>query len=363
MTIGILGAGQLGRMLALAGYPLGLHFQFFDSSAESPAASLAPLTVSPFEDSDRLDQFAQTLSVATYEFENIPTAAVRHLAKRIPVYPPVAALETAQDRLYEKRLFERLQIPTTRFRAVSSLEDLTTALEDLGVPAVLKTRRCGYDGKGQVILKQLDQAEAAWRALGSQDLLCEEFIAFEREFSLIAVRGTRGDTAFYPLVENHHRDGILRLSLAPSAHVTPELDAQAQAYALRLMTEFDYVGVLTVEFFACDGVLVAGEIAPRVHNSGHWTIEGAETSQFENHLRACLGMPLGATQPIGHSAMVNLIGTIPDTAAILAIPGAHLHLYGKSPKAGRKLGHITLRHRDAGHLHEALSTLGVLMRG
>jgi 5-(carboxyamino)imidazole ribonucleotide synthase len=329
-------------MLALAGYPLGLDFRFLDPSPDSPAGRVAPLQVGAYDDPAELERLARHSAVVTYEFENVPADAARTLAERVPVYPPVLALEAAQDRLAEKTLFQRLGIPTPPFAPVDSLSDLAANLDHIGLPAVLKTRRLGYDGKGQWVLRTREDVGPAWGALGATPLILEGFIPFERELSILAVRGRAGEARCYPLVENHHREGILRLSLAPASRLTPELQSEGELYAGRLLDSLDYVGVLAVELFQHEGRLLANEMAPRVHNSGHWTIEGTETSQFENHLRAVVGLPLGSIAPVGHSAMVNLIGTLPDPAAVLAVEGAHLHLYGKSPRPGRKVGHATV---------------------
>src|SRR5262245_20364852 len=353
-------------MLALAGYPLGLRFRFLDPSAEAPAEQLAERVAGAYEDLEYLQQFATGLDLVTYEFENVPVSTAHFLEQRLPVLPPPAALEAAQDRVAEKTFFQKAGLATAPFEAVDSREDLAGAVERIGLPAVLKTRRYGYDGKGQVVLRIQDDITHAWEKLGGTPLILEAFVPFEREVSLLAVRGLRGEQAFYPLVENHHRDGMLRLSLAPAPALTPELQHEAEELGRRMLEALGYVGVLAVEFFqvpgrrgkggrdAASGRLLANEMAPRVHNSGHWTIEGAETSQFENHLRAVVGLPLGSTACLGHSAMVNLIGTVPDSAIVLAIPGLHLHLYGKSPRPGRKLGHLTLRNDNAKALHEQL---------
>ncbi len=361
-TIGILGAGQLGRMLALAGYPLGLRFRVLDPAPDAPASHLAEHMQAGYDDVATLERFSAGLEVVTYEFENVPVAAARFLAERAPVYPPPAALEAAQDRLVEKTFFQKLGIATPPFAPVDSPADLNAAIAQIGLPAVLKTRRLGYDGKGQIILRNPADAATAWATLGGAPLILEGFVPFERELSMLAARGRNGETAFFPLVENHHRDGILRLSLAPAPQITPALQSEAEQIASRALAALEYVGVLAIELFQVTGDrgwgmgngaisqpphpishLLVNEMAPRVHNSGHWTIEGAETSQFEQHLRAMLGLPLGATAVRGYSAMVNLIGALPAPAAVLAIPGAHLHLYGKQPRAGRKVGHITIR--------------------
>jgi 5-(carboxyamino)imidazole ribonucleotide synthase len=352
VTIGILGGGQLGYMLALAGYPLGLHFRFFDPSPEAPVGRIASRVTAEFSDEAALEKFASGLELVTYEFENVPAAAVRFLAERVPVFPPPAALEAAQDRLQEKQLFQDLGIPTTEFAPVHNREALDAAIKKVGLPAILKTCRMGYDGKGQWPLRSAEdvaraKSELPAAAPGDTEIeapfILERFVPFTRELSVLAVRARTGETAIYPLVENHHRGGILRFSLAPAPRLDPAIQRAAEEAARSVFDELQYVGVLAIEFFEQDGRLLANEMAPRVHNSGHWTIEGALTSQFENHLRAVMGLPLGSTHAIGSSAMLNLIGELPDSAEVLAIRDAHLHLYGKSPRAGRKLGHITLR--------------------
>lgn len=357
MTIGVLGGGQLGRMLALAGYPLGLRFRFLDPKVETSVVPLAVYVQAAYDDERALRAFADALALVTYEFENVPVRSARLLAQHVPVYPPPRALEVAQDRLTEKTLFQSLGIPTSPFAPVHTLADLHQALEVIGLPAVLKTRRFGYDGKGQVVLREPSDVDRAWATLAGVPLIVEGFVPFEREVSIIAVRRRNGQTAFYPLVENQHCDGILRLSLAPAPGLTPDLQQRAEAKAQRVLEALDYVGVLAIEFFQLAGRLLANEMAPRVHNSGHWTIEGAQTSQFENHLRAILDLPLGSTQAVGHSAMLNLIGTIPPASDVLAVPDAHLHVYGKLPQPGRKLGHVTIRADAPELVEERLSQL------
>ena len=357
MRVGVLGGGQLGRMLALAGYPLGLQFRFLDHSAGAPAGQVGELRVAEFDDADAIARFAEGLDVATYEFENVPASTAAALSARVDLAPSARALETAQDRLSEKECFVRLGIPTPAFAAVDSEESLAAAVAKIGLPAVLKTRRLGYDGKGQRVLRTDAHVRGAWEALGRVPLILEQFIPFSRELSMLGVRGRDGSVAFYPVVENQHREGILRLSRAPTANVDLELCQLAEGYMWRLLEDLDYVGVLALELFDRDGALFANELAPRVHNSGHWTIEGAETSQFENHLRAVCGLPLGSTAAVGFSAMVNLIGDAPASAAVLAIPGAHLHLYAKSPRPGRKIGHVTLRADSAEGIDRHLPAL------
>ncbi len=357
MTIGILGGGQLGYMLALAGYPLGLHFRFLDPSPEAPVGRIAQRVTADYTDHAALEKFSSGLELVTYEFENVPVEAARFLAERVPVYPPPAALETAQDRLTEKGLFQELGISTTEFLAISTHSEFDSAVKKLGLPAVLKTSRMGYDGKGQWILRSAEDVAKAKSELPSVRLILERFVPFTRELSVLAVRSRSGETAFYPLVENHHRCGILRVSLAPAPHLEPHIQRAAEDVARRVLESLKYVGVLAIEFFEHEGRLLANEMAPRVHNSGHWTIEGAVTSQFENHLRAVLGMPLGSTGPAGYCAMLNLIGDLPDSSEVLAVPDAHLHLYGKSPRPGRKLGHVTLRASSPERLALRLSEL------
>jgi 5-(carboxyamino)imidazole ribonucleotide synthase len=355
MKIGVIGAGQLGRMLALAGYPLGLRFVFLDQSDDAPGAQVGRIIRGAFDDKERLSELADAVDVVTFDVENVPVSAVEGIAARKPFWPPVRALGESQDRLVEKTLFNSLKIPTPPFAAVDSLDDLRAAAQRIGIPGVLKTRRLGYDGRGQYFLRTPDDIEAAWQALGSVPLIYEGFIQFSREVSIIGVRSTTGETRFYPLCANTHASGILRHSIAPYRNAT--LQKQAEIYMKRLLKYFDYAGVLTIEFFVKGGRLIANEMAPRVHNSGHWTIEGAETSQFENHVRAILGLPLGSTLPIGHSAMINYIGEIPAVGNILRVPGVHFHSYGKEPRPNRKLGHCTINAKSAGARDRALSRL------
>jgi 5-(carboxyamino)imidazole ribonucleotide synthase len=357
VTIGILGGGQLGYMLALAGYPLGLHFRFLDPSPEAPVGRIAQRVTADFNDQAALEKFASGLELVTYEFENVPVEAASFLAERVPVYPPPAALEAAQDRLNEKHLLQKLAIATTEFAPVLKPNDLDAAVKSIGLPAVLKTCRMGYDGKGQWILRTADDVAKAKRELPAAPLILERFVSFTRELSVLAVRSRTGEVAFYPLVENHHRGGILRLSLAPAPRLDPPIQRAAEDAARRILESLKYVGVLAIEFFESAGRLLANEMAPRVHNSGHWTIEGAVTSQFENHLRAVLGLPLGSTGAAGYCAMLNLIGDLPESAEVLAVPDTHLHLYGKSPRPGRKLGHVTLRAASPERLALRLSEL------
>jgi 5-(carboxyamino)imidazole ribonucleotide synthase len=350
VRVGIIGGGQLGRMLALAGHPLDIRCTTLDPAANSPASQVAPSILGPYDDRDALARLANHADVVTYEFENVPVDAVRFVREMAPIFPPPEALEAAQDRTAEKALFDELGVPTPAHEAVATPDGLRESLERIGVPAVLKTRRFGYDGKGQAVIRDPLLAEDAWRAIGEVPAILERLIAFDRELSILGVRGRDGSTVFYPLIENRHRDGILRLSLAPAPDLTLGMQSTAEGYARKVMDRLGYVGVLAIELFQVGGGLVGSELAPRVHNSGHWTIEGAETSQFENHLRAVAGLPLGSTLARGASVMANLIGVEPDPVAVAAVPGAHLHLYGKEARPGRKLGHVTVVGAEAGRI-------------
>lgn len=360
-TVGILGGGQLARMLVLAGAPLGLRFAVFDPAADACAGQVGPLQVGAFDDAAALAAFAVQVDVLTFDFENVPAASAQQLATQVPVFPNPAALAIAQDRLSEKTLFRELGIPIPEFAAIDDRAGLDAALARIGAPCVLKTRRFGYDGKGQFRIKTLADADAAWDALGAQaatvGLIVEAFVPFEREVSVVAVRGRDGEFRAWPLTENWHVDGVLSASLAP-ASVDAGLQEVAEAHARALAERLDYVGVFALELFVRDGTLLANEMAPRVHNSGHWTIEGAETSQFENHVRAVLGLPLGSTAMRGHACMLNWLGAMPDAAAFLAVPGGHWHDYGKQARDGRKVGHATVRADTPALLAQLLGDVG-----
>ncbi len=341
-VVGVLGGGQLGRMLGLAGIPLGVTFRFLDPAPDASAAVTGPLRVASLGDADAAVALADGATVVTYEWEGVPAATARAAAERAPLRPGPRALEAAQDRLHEKQLLTRLDVPVPCFAPVDDRAGLDAALDVVGLPAVLKTRRGGYDGKGQRVLREAGDVEPAWRALGDAPLLLEELVAFDRELSIIGVRGLEGATARYPLVETVHDGGVLHVARAPAPATAKPVDAEAESIVRRLLEELEYVGVVAVELFQCGDRLLANEFAPRVHNSGHWTIEGAATSQFENHLRAILGWPLGSTAPRGHCGLVNALGAVPDPAAVLAVDGAHLHDYGKAAQPGRKVGHVTV---------------------
>ncbi len=344
MKVGILGGGQLARMLALAGYPLGIHTLCYDPAANVCAADVTQVIQADYADQTQLQRFAEQVDVITFETENIPLAAAEIVSQIKPVYPTLAALRIGQDRWLEKNFFRELAIPTPQFAAVNTFAELEQAVMQIGCPAVLKTTRMGYDGKGQFVIKQLDDLKKAWALSDGQPLILEQFIPFERECSLIAVRSQSGDVQFYPLVENQHREGILRISKAPFADAV--LQRQAEKYGHAILNKLDYVGIFVLELFQQGNQLLANEMAPRVHNSGHWTIEGAVTSQFENHLRAIGGWPLGSTMTQGYSIMFNIIGHEPDIKEILRIPAAHYHTYKKQPRANRKLGHVTINVSD-----------------
>ena len=338
--VGVVGAGQLGRMMALAGYPLNIRCHFLDQSADAPAAQVAPILLGGLEDVGKLQQLAADSDVLTFDWENVPANALQKLRGRVPIRPCVRALSTSQDRLLEKRLFSRLQIPVAPHAAIDSFADLARAGKDLGVNGVLKTRRLGYDGKGQAVIRSASEQAGAWERLRGSPLIYERFMPFSLEVSLLAARSPSGRIKFYPLTRNTHRDGILRISIAP--HIDAGLEKRARRHMKKVLEELGYVGVLAIEFFVVNGRLIANEMAPRVHNSGHWTIEGCATSQFENHLRAICALPLGATDAMGHSAMINFIGALPDPERLLQIDGLAYHDYGKEPRPARKLGHCTI---------------------
>ncbi len=360
MIIGMLGGGQLGLMLADAALEMGHEPRCLDPKPDSCAQRSCELIVAPFDDPDALAELARTAELATYEFERVPVAAVDRLAERIPVRPGAESLRVAQDRLLEKRRLREVGFETAAFEPVDSPADLDAALESLGRPALLKTRFGGYDGKGQV--RVADQsAEDAWRALGEVPAILEAIVPFERELSLVCVRALGGDVAFFPVAENRHEGGILRVTRAPAGAIPPATEVALQHHARELLRSLDHVGALAIELFEVRGHLLANEIAPRVHNSGHWTIEGAETSQFAAHLQAITGAPLGPTAARAPSAMVNLIGEIPDAVRTLDLPGMTLHDYGKAPRPGRKVGHATIVDEDPERLEGSIAAVEALL--
>lgn len=337
MRVGIIGAGQLGQMLGIAGRNLDVQCQFVDPGEDPPAAICGDVVQAAYDDAEALAAMAAACDVITYEFENVPVEALQHLGDT-PVYPPAMALRLAQDRLDEKHLFDELEIPLPGYHPVGSRESLQDAADHLGLPMVIKTRRLGYDGKGQYVVREATDLDAAWDALGSVPLIAEQWVPFDYEVSCIGARNVDGDVAIYPLSRNAHAGGILRTSRSPVEN--DALLEKASNYVRNMLEHLDYVGVLALELFVVGDDLLANEFAPRVHNSGHWTIEGSATSQFENHLRAVLNMPLGSVESRGHAGMVNLIGEI--TEATRAQDVGELHDYGKSPRTGRKLGHVTV---------------------
>jgi 5-(carboxyamino)imidazole ribonucleotide synthase len=344
-TIGIVGGGQLGRMLAIAAAQLGYKCHIYAPDEAPPAAEVSAFfTRGAFEDEEALARFGASVDVATYEFENIAAGPLSALAARAPLYPPRAALEIAQDRVSEKQFVLDLGGRPAAFAPVEDLGGLDAALEAVGVPAILKTRRFGYDGKGQARITDRSQAGAAWEAVRGAPSILEAFVDFEAEFSILLCRSASGETATWDAPENRHAGGILHHSKVPASPGLQSAVAEAEALARRIADKLDYVGVLTLEFFAAAGGAIFNEMAPRVHNSGHWTIEGALTSQFENHIRAICGLPLGATSMVvPRVSMQNLIADDVDMwKDILSEPAAHLHLYGKGEaRQGRKMGHVT----------------------
>ncbi|MGA7172351.1 MAG: 5-(carboxyamino)imidazole ribonucleotide synthase [Candidatus Dormiibacterota bacterium] len=359
--IGCLGGGQLGRMLALAGLPLGLRFTFLEPQADAAAADVGRQLMGAYDDPELLRQLGAQSDLVTFEFESVPEGSASLLAETGRVFPPPRALAVGQDRLLEKQLFQGLGIETASYREVGSPAELASAAE-VGFPALLKTRRLGYDGHGQRVVEDRSQLESAWQELDRVPSILERLVPFDRELSILCVRGADGETAAYPVVENHHREGILRLTLAPAPKLTPELAQAAATIGARILEELEYVGVLAVELFEFEGRLLANEIAPRVHNSGHWTMNGAECSQFENHLRAGLGWPLGGTENRGYTAMINLLGEEPDPSELLTLPSAHLHLYGKEPRPRRKLGHLNIVGEDSAQVTAQLQAVASVLR-
>ncbi len=358
-TIGIFGGGQLGRMMAQAALPLNIQCTFFEANADCPSAALG--VVFSTQAQHALQNFIESAELFTLEFENTPLADVDILLQQKTLHPPRQALAIAQHRLSEKALFDELAIPVAPYKAVTSLPSLHTAVSELGLPLVLKTARGGYDGKGQFVLREANQIEQAWAELGpAGELIAESFVQFSREVSIIAVRGQNGEVKTWPLAENHHHHGILSHSIVPAPNST-DLQPVAQDYITRLLNHLNYVGVLTLELFVTQQGLYANEMAPRVHNSGHWSIEGAVCSQFENHIRAVAGLPLGSTEIVRPTVMVNIIGQYPKTEQVLALEGAHLHLYNKSEREGRKIGHITLMPNDSAQLTSLCQQLAKIL--
>ncbi|MBZ9538970.1 5-(carboxyamino)imidazole ribonucleotide synthase [Modicisalibacter tunisiensis] len=358
MRIGIVGGGQLGRMLAEAGAGFDARFTFLDPG-EAPCAALhGDHLRAAWDDAAARERLIAVSDVITFEFENIDAEVVARLADERPAFPPAQALATARDRWAEKTLFRDLDIPLPPVAAIDSQADLDAAVADIGLPAVLKTRTLGYDGKGQKMLREAGDVAGAFAELGGVPMVLEGFIDFDHEVSVIAVRGRDGEVRVWPLARNEHRQGMLHCSVPQPGH--PQ-QARAEDYARRVMERLDYVGVMAFEFFVAGDGLLANEIAPRVHNSGHWSIEGAVTSQFENHLRAIAGLPLGDTARLVPCAMLNVIGALPERDAVLAIPGTRWHDYGKAPRPGRKIGHVTVLAADEAQLAERIAAVEALL--
>lgn len=359
--IGVLGAGQLGRMLAISGYPLGQKFAFLGIGQDEPSAMLGHM----FLQSDEVNSVAaltEFADVITYESENTDVELVKKISQTTPVFPAEKSLFVSQHRGREKAMFDTLNIPCAPYQVVDSFENLQIAVSQIGLPAVLKTTTEGYDGKGQFVIKEQAQVEQAWQAIGGRELILEGFVDFSRELSIVAVRNGHNEHVYYPLVQNVHDDGILRYTIAPARQISKEIQAQAEQYMHALLDELDHVGVLTLELFETLDGLVANEMAPRVHNSGHWTIEGAHTSQFENHVRAITGLPLGNTSPRQPlAAMINIIGATGPVTEVLQMPNAFLHLYDKAERKGRKLGHINLVCADEQGLFDDMKKLSAFL--
>ncbi|MGI9221117.1 MAG: 5-(carboxyamino)imidazole ribonucleotide synthase [Woeseiaceae bacterium] len=353
MRIGIIGAGQLGQMLGFAARDLGFECVFVDPSDAPPAADCGEVIQAAFDDSAALSALAACCDVVSYEFENVSVDALRKISDRVPVYPPPDALLHAQDRLAEKKLFQSLDIPLPAFHQIDSRADMDAAVSAIGLPMVVKTRRFGYDGKGQVVVKATADLDAAWKHLSGSELIAEAWINFDYEVSAIGVRNVSGAVVNFPLTRNRHVDGILHTSHAPEDD--QELSQLAEDYMQRLLTKLDYVGVLALELFVAGDQLLANEFAPRVHNSGHWSIEGASPSQFSAHLLAICDRELPSPELRGHAGMLNLVGTIPDAAKSLT--HGNLHDYGKEPRPGRKLGHITVMGESAAVRDRLLSAI------
>lgn len=361
-VLGILGGGQLGRMLALAAARLGVRCRLYDPAPDACAGDVSELVCGSFDDEAALGRFCNGLEVVTIEFENVPVRAAEIASRFVPVRPGVETIAIAQDRLHERRVLSQAGFDTPMSEAIDSADDLRRAVERRDMPLLLKTRRLGYDGKGQAWLRAPADVEAAWRRLGGHPLLLDQVVRFEREISLLAVRGTGGMIAHYPPVENVHREGILWTSRAPAA-LEPAMLASARSRMEGMLDRLDYVGVIAVEFFDVGGRLLANEMAPRVHNSGHWTMDGARTSQFENHVRAVLGLPIGSTEALGAAGMMNLVGSAPPLERLLDDETLHVHLYGKEPRAGRKIGHVNICEPDERSREARMSVLGAMVEG
>ncbi len=362
MKIGIVGGGQLARMMVLAGEALDISFIILDPSADCTAGKVCEQIIAEYDDIEALTTLASKVDIITFDFENVPADALAHLEENCTVYPPTKALRISQDRIAEKTLFNEYGIETAPYAAIDSLAGLEKAIESIGTPCVLKTRRFGYDGKGQFVIKDKKQAEQAWQAINQQPAILEGFIDFTTEVSLVIARSSQKevDTVFYPLTENHHKNGILHISRAP--YLSEALLKQAQGLLKPLLEHLSYVGVLTIEFFVQGDKLIANELAPRVHNSGHWTIEGAACSQFENHIRAISGLDLGKTDLLAeHAAMVNFISAMPQTNTLSNLDTYAIHDYEKAARKDRKVGHATITGNEQSQVEEKIKALEALL--
>jgi len=354
MKLGIIGAGQLARMLALAAYPLNIKCMFLDPNEKSCAASLGELLISNYDDQASIAKIAKECDFVTYEFENVSAQALESLANLGAVAPSPRALTVSSDRLLEKSLFKQLGIKTAAYSQVDSIADLEAAVDQIGYPGILKSRHSGYDGKGQVVIRDRNDLVKAWSEIDKVSAIFEKMVDFSREVSMIAVRSRRGEIRYYSLVENVHENGVLKLS---TVRLNDDMQTQAESFVQTLLEELDYVGVIALEMFQVGNELVVNEFAPRVHNSGHWTIEGAITSQFENHVRAVTNLPIGDCSAVSPSAMVNLVGKLPAIEEILKVDGANIHYYDKEPRAGRKVGHVTICAEDNNALKSRLDSV------
>lgn len=355
MNIGILGSGQLARMLSIAAQTLGIDTVCFSPMRHDSATRLSQTIHGEYHDQEKLQQLVNQVDLITYENENIPIKAAQFCIQKSQLYPPYEALKVSQDRLLEKNLFAQLNIPTVQYIAIDSYQRLKQAVAQLGTPALLKTRRFGYDGKGQVPINNVQDLEKLCGLTQEEDLILEKYIHFDRELSIIAVRSFNGQIKFYPLTLNYHQKQILRLSIAPFE--SPLLQQQAQQYAKALLEHLNYIGVIAIEFFLVNDTLIANEFAPRVHNSGHWTIDGSYCSQFENHIRSISKLPLGDTEAAGYNAMINCISSMPDRNEILKLPCTHYYDYQKQARPGRKLGHINLHNSNKKTFYDLLQRL------
>lgn len=363
--VGVLGGGQLGRMMALAGRRLGLRFRFLEPKPEPPVAETGQVVRGAYDDPEALASFVDGLGAITYEFENVPASSAEWLGERVPIHPNPGALAVSRDRAREKGLFRELGIETAGYALVSERSELERAAAQVGFPGILKSRTLGYDGKGQARVEGPDGLEEAWAAVGGVPAIFEKVVPFDRELSVVGVRGRNGELRAYPLAENEHREGILTRSTvpAPSSADVPDPTSLATSYLRRIMEHLDYVGVLALELFQRGEDLLANEFAPRVHNSGHWSMDGAVTDQFENHVRAVAGLPLGDTDVVIPTVMLNILGETPPVPPILRVPGAHVHLYEKAPRPGRKLGHVNVCARSQDELESRARAVSAILPG